>query len=384
MWYVVWLSILILSSSAADNCTETWFHLSDDGQCVCGSTLFNAIICNNATRQVLLQKKYCLTSDGLGSNISVVGKCLLSTGYHPARGITGPHGAYQIVLPNRSAQDEKTCNYLNREGRLCSQCKPNHTLSAYSYELDCHKCKWSTWSSVLLYIGFAYVPLTFFLVVVMVFKISITSPAMNIPILCGQFLSSPLVIGAFLGNTRGSIMYKFIQFAATLYGIWNLDFFRALVPPVCLPLDTLQVISLDYVIAVYPLLLLICFHSLVTARDKGVRLVVCIWKPFLWCTRQVRHRRKLQRTIKDALVTFLLLSYMKLLNTSFSLLASTPLHNENGWLGSFLIVNARIEVMSHQHKPYAIFACCIILLLVFIPTILQLLYPMLWFQTLLN
>ena len=78
-------------------------------------------------------------------------------------------------------------------------------------------------------------------------------------------------------------------------------------------------------------------------------------------------------------------SQIKLLNTSFSLLVSTSIHDEHGnWLGSFLIIDARIRVMSYQHRPYYILAISIILVLVLLPTLLQLLYPMLWFQRLLN
>ena len=36
------------------------------------------------------------------------------------------------------------------------------------------------------------------------------------------------------------------QLFATVYGIWNMDFFRTLIPPICLPLTTIQVIALDY------------------------------------------------------------------------------------------------------------------------------------------
>ena len=81
-----------------------------------------------------------------------------------------------------------------------------------------------------------------------------------------------------------------MKFIATVYGIWNLDFFRAVVPPICLPLSTVQVIALDYLVAVYPLLLLVCIFGLVTAHDRGLRPLVTLCRPFVWCTS--RQRRK--------------------------------------------------------------------------------------------
>ena len=144
-------------------------------------------------------------------------------------------------------------------------------------------------------------------------------------------------------------------------------------------MTTLQIIALDYLVAVYPLFLLICFYILVTAYDKGFRPLILLCRPFRSFTKQLRRKWYIKITIKDAFITFLLLSYIKLLNTSFRLLSSTVIHDEYGRrLGSFLIVDARIKVMSPQHLPYAILTISTLLLLIVMPTLLQLLYPMLW------
>ena len=122
-----------------------------------------------------------------------------------------------------------------------------------------------------------------------------------------------------------------------------------------------------------------------TAYDKGFRPLVLLCRPFRSCTKQLRGKWYIKRTIKDAFITFLLLSYIKLINTSFLLLISTVIHDEYGTrLGRFLFVDARIKVMSTQHLPYAILAISTLLLLIVMPTLLQLLYPMLWFQRFLN
>ena len=135
--------------------------------------------------------------------------------------------------------------------------------------------------------------------------------------------------------------------------------------------------------AVYPLLLLIWFYCLVTAYEKGQ--LSCLCKPFLSHTKTLRRKWYIKRTIKDAFITFLLLSYIKLLNTSLQILDSTVIYDEYGRrLGRFLIVYARVKLMGPEHLPFTIVAISTLLLLIFMPTILQLLYPMMWFQTLLN
>ena len=118
MWCLLWLCILIPAlSSTEQNCSQSWLHLSDDGYCMCGPDVYNAVLCNNETRQVRLQLQYCMTSDGEGSNISVIGNCMPSL-VHRYGKITGPDGYYYKILQNRFAQQEKTCSYTNRQGRL--------------------------------------------------------------------------------------------------------------------------------------------------------------------------------------------------------------------------------------------------------------------------
>ena len=103
-----------------------------------------------------------------------------------------------------------------------------------------------------------------------------------------------------------------------------------LIPPICLPLTAMQVIALDYLVAAYPLLLLVCFYVLVTAHDRGCRLVVRLWRPFLWCSARMRQQWNIRHSIIDAFATFVLLSYIKFVSVSGELLLSTPVFNIHG------------------------------------------------------
>lgn len=381
----VFISLLLIAIVCAqDNCSQTWFHLSDNGQCICGANVQNIIICDNETRQVRLQQVYCITSSGDGSNINVVGRCLPVV--FIKQKIIGPEGNYYRILPNRAAQDNRTCSHVNHQGRMCSECKPNHTQSAYSYSFRCYHCTSGMWSNIAKYVTFAFFPLTLFLIVVVVFKIDILTPAMNVPILYCQLISSPFIITNFLSVTRNTGYYKFLQFIATVYGIWNLDFFRSVVPPICLPLEQVQLVALDYLVAVYPLLLLVCFYFIATAYDRGCQPLLRLSRIFLWCPKRLRRSKWYnKRTIKDAFISFLFLSYIKLLNTSFRMFESAEIHNEYGTrLGRYLVLDSGVKFMSGQHLPYAIIASTTLLLLIITPTLLQLFYPMLWFQRLLN
>ena len=70
------------------------------------------------------------------------------------------------------------------------------------------------------------------------------------------------------------------RIALSLYGIWNLDFFRPFYNNICLGIGILPTLALDYVIAVYPLVLIVITHYLIVLYDKQYRIVVLIWCPF--------------------------------------------------------------------------------------------------------
>ena len=179
--------------------------------------------------------------------------------------------------------------------------------------------------------------------------------------------------------------YMYVKFLATVYGIWSLDFFRIVIPPICLPLNTMHTIALDYLVAVYPLFLLVCVYVLLTAHDRGCRLVVWLWRPFLWCTTRLRQSWNIRHSIIDTFATFLLLSYIKLLDTSCNLLLYTNVRNDCGsWIGHFLYYDTTIKFFSLQHMPFAILAILVLLVGILFPLLLLLLYPMQWFQKCLN
>ena len=382
MHSVVVFSLLLISVACGDNCT-TWLHPSGDGQCSCGPSLGTVVVCNNETREVGVQRSFCLTSSGDENNTSVVGRCLVVL--HHGERLLSPVGLYNKVWPNITDQDQQTCGYLNRQGQLCGKCEHNHFVSAYSYDIKCHNCTSTLWSGVVKYLCIAYLPLTVFLCVVIVFRISVTSPAMNAPVLLCQFFTIPSLLQV-MSQYNGKIVYMYyVKFLATVYGIWNLDFFRIVIPPICLPLNTMHIIALDYLVAVYPLFLLVCVYVLLTAHDRRCRLVVWLWRPFLWCTTRLRQSWNIRHSIIDAFATFLLLSYMTLLNTSFNLLIYTSIHNDFGsFVGHFLFYDTTIEFMGPQHMPFAVLAILVLLVGVLFPLLLLLLYPMQWFQKCLN
>ena len=378
---VALLAVVCLGHGASNDTCPTWLYRTGETGCACGSTLGIMILCSNETQEVKVIKGFCLTSFDQDdrSSKAVFGRCLYA---QASRSDSG--ALYQSVSPNISEQDEQLCSYLNCQGRLCGTCKPSHSVSAYSYDLKCYQCHRGLLSNILMYLAVAYIPLTLFLILVMAFHISVTSPYFSAAILICQILALPGNVRYMVQVMRGQPILIPAKFIATLYGIWNLDFFRTVLPPICLPLNSVQMITLDYLVAIYPLFLLVCFYVLVTAHDSGYRPIVRVWRPFLRCAIKLRRQWNSTHSIIDAFATFLLLSYMKFINTSVDLLIYTKLFDERGSrVGYFFYYNATVEFMGTGHLPYAILALVVLFLGALFPVLL-IVYPMKWFQRILN
>ncbi len=74
-----------------------------------------------------------------------------------------------------------------------------------------------------------------------------------------------LALGAFPNYSRMS------RIVLAIYGIWNLDFFRTFMPPICLNISTLQVHAFDYAIAVC------CVPTGFGGSDVHVDTATCTW-----------------------------------------------------------------------------------------------------------
>ena len=144
-----------ISVSDSATCIGPWFTAMTNGTCHCGAAVNGAVMCNKETQQVEVVNCYCLTPDSV-NNKMVVGTCF-----------------YTCDNASPYAQAPTKCSDLNRKGTLCGNCdKENHAFPrAYSYDMDCMKCPHP--DSWWLYVAEAFIPLTAFVVIVIVCRVSV-------------------------------------------------------------------------------------------------------------------------------------------------------------------------------------------------------------------
>ncbi len=370
------------SDLGPDICPPWFIYNETTSKCQCGNDLGGIVKCNDkeGAQENAIMDCYCMTHDEkLGT---VVGSCEYNCDYHKDKNAKYNRDVLYRPLPlNTSLLNEEMCG-LNREGVLCGRCKKDLQLSAYSFRIMCHNCSTSSLKNWIVYLCVAYIPLTVFFVIVLAFRISATSPKLTTFVVFAQIMSFQahvrmiiLALGAF---SNFSWISKIVL---TIYGIWNLDFFRVFIPPTCLNISTLQIHALDYAIAVYPLGLVVLTYMLIQLHARGCMPLVVLWLPFRKCYTLLQRKVDARTTVIDVFATFLVLSYVKLLNASIDLLVPTHLYNVRGESkGLYLFFDMNIKYFGREHLPYGILALFISFFFLLLPVLHLLLYPLRIFQ----
>ena len=352
----------------------TWFFpdSSLNNTCQCGNDIGGAVKCDNSTKEVSILPCYCMTN--AESTGPVVGTCF----YNCVRRKQFDYmGVLYHPLPSQITELDM-CGYFNRAGQLCGKCKKNYTIPIYSYDFNCVQCSASDfgWAK---YILTAFLPLTVFFVFAVSCRLRATSPKFSAFVFVSQTVALGANVRVLLGQSElYPTAQKLTRVILSLYGIWNLDFFRTLIPHICVDIDTLEALALDYALAFYPLILLVMTYAFIEVHACNFKALQFMSSQFNRCA---RFQWNVRTSIVESFATFLLLSYIKFLSVSFDLLVPTRVYNVNGSLvGMYLYYDATIEYFGDKHLPYAVLALFVMLVFIFFPLLLLLLYPMRFFQ----
>ena len=179
-----------------------------------------------------------------------------------------------------------------------------------------------------------------------------------------------------------------LKVTTSIFCVVNLDLFRLVYPPFCLhpKANIFQILSLDYLVALYPFLLIFMSYVLVTAYDKRYRLVVWMWRPVQRCVHCHRNTLNIRTSLIEIFATFILFSSVKILGVSVQILASTGTHDVAGnrLQQYFTYYDGTMEYFGSAHLPYALLAIAISYIFVALPFLLLVIYPCRCFHKCLN
>ena len=378
--FALWCSMSVKSELPP---CPTWMYRrnAQDNECICGDEVQGAIKCLPRKYSVTITEYFCIIlSEDL--NTTLIGTC--------------PYGTGGLLPENKSElgdSDGGKCNYYHRRGQLCGACDENYTIPVYSYYLGCVKCEDYKYGW-LKFITVAFLPLTVFYILVIIFQISVTLSSLNGFVLVSQIIATPSVIHNLYSRNQMNPYYHVstfsqlcIEFGIAIYAIWNLDFFRSFYKPICLypDLKYQHVLLFDYAVAVYPLLLIFITFICVKLHDNFA-IVVWVWRPFHKCLVRFRKQWNIRSYLANALATFIVLSYVKILNVSFQFLTSSSVYNMESRLISkgYWYYDGRVGMTSGEYLPYLVLALFMLLIFNVFPLVLLILYPFKCLQNLLN
>ena len=364
-------------------CPPGFVYNKTEKKCKCGGGFQGIVHCKSEEFRSYLMIGGCITLDKSHS-YSIATYCPFTAGYQVSmKYIKLPKSIYEL--------NNSLCGKMSRKGRLCSKCIEGYGVAVYSPSFKCVKCE-ESYTNWLRYFAMELVPLTIFFLIVFTFHISITSAATNAFIFFSQVISLPFAV--LLITTSWNLWLKGSQLAKVLsttvvfpYSIWSLDFSSVSGPNFCLSpsISVAHVLALQYISALYPLVLSMVAFIIIELHARNFRPVVCLWRPL--CLLFVRFRRTWQpkTSTMDAFAAFILLSYTKFVQVSLSLLTPSQVFNDSGKVvDTVLRYDPSIHYFGRPHLPYAILAIFVLLTFGAIPPILLLLYPFRRFQRCLN
>ena len=367
-------------------CPPWFFYNATTKTCECYSSPSTNKIIKCTKKEALLKLGYCMTYEeedgfyvGLCDNVKLKSNSLNTT-----------EDNYIRLPSNVSDLNDYMCGPMNRKGLVCSQCVDGFGLAVFSIGHTCTNCT-GVWYGVPLYLFIEFVPITIFFFIIVIFHINVTSAPMVAFVLYSQIavsaFSNIMVSNKLIFNT--TITYRFLGVLVLFYGIWNLDFFRFIIPPFCVSshLKPVHITFLYFISAFYPLCLIafswICIH--LHSRN---------FKPLVWSWDKLKQNLCKRfnvnwhptNTIINVFATFFLLSYAKLVFSSLRALNYGILLNVNNLsLQQTLHVRSDPSMIyfGEEHLPFAITSVFIFLLAVLPIPLLLALYPIRSVRTLL-
>ena len=367
---------------------QVWSVCDNNGSCSCAPSIYHAVICRDGDNTIKIQNCYCMFYDE-DTNTSLLGTCLMSCYYQET--FHEPTIRFYSIQRNVSSFNEDICSNetawvnQNREGRFCGRCKENYGLAVYSYHYtSCIECTDYGYKNWIKFFAVSLLPLTVFVVMVIVFRVNVPSSRFN-----GLIFTMQCTIFSTLMRISDSFQHSLFGTVKVIYmilGVVNLDFLRDVYPFFCLhpKMNALHVMALEYCVALYPFLLIIVTYFLIKMYDQNYTLVVLAWKPFKWCLKSYSKGTDIGPSLIQAFASLILLSSMKILGLTVDIMAisiaETPSHEKR----LYFYYDANLEYLRGQHLIFAVLTLLLSFFLVILPFLLLVLYPFQYFHHFLN
>lgn len=359
------------------NITDTYLPANATPKCVCDdrSNYNGNVECDQNAVTATILNGFSMSYDTSSERV-IVGAIPFVTQRGPTK------------LPLKVSKLEETlCGELDRTGLLCGHCKPGFSVVMGFNNLDCINCTMGLVQSWVIFCAEQLLPTTLFFLFIILGNINAASAPFNAFIFFSQVMTVPLryrQVSSFTYSVgtptfiNGYIIALNILF--TPYSIWNLDFklLYTFHHNVCFVNgnNILSHLSMEYINAVYPLVLIGVSYILIELHSLNFKPVVLLWKPFRVCFLRFRRTWNPKLSIINAFATFIIVSYVEFITTSVKLLSCVDLYSGDSIVSRGHYFDASIDYFGPRHLPFAALAIIILSTFVLLPPLLMFLYPL--------
>ena len=385
-----WPFYLSYDSSQIGQCSldENLFCCSSSIKCdACDSTCGLSELVQNK-RYVKEKMWQCISYDSSTSK-EVTGRC--------------PYFYYNYTCSSNFDRNNFVKCAAHRTGALCGMCIDNYGIPLNSLYLECVDCLNDEHMGWLKFILLEIVPVTVMVTLILIFNMKISNGSINGYIFYCQvitisipgwyypaWISSHWFGHSSQANLNYEELYK-LSSTTLPFSIWNLNFLTAIpVPPaqfsVTCHANALTAIASWYVVAAYPLVLLLLLYVWSEMYNEGYRCVVFITRPLHQRLARFWRMFDIEPALTDSIAVVYVISFTQFVSTSFKLLHFTTMYQTKGMKHqrTSFYYNGAMEYFGWPHAIPGMFAIIILLTLVLLPTVWLLLYQFQYTQRLIN
>ena len=380
---LICIAVIVAAVSVAASLSCPPGFVPQRNNCVCADWPNEMVKCDEASQQASMKIGYCMTYNNETSEVRA-GRCT-NTFFR-----NDSYESYYPLPTEASDLNDRVCAPTYSRGLLCGECQEGFAVAPL-WNTFCMNCT-GTSNGWIKFLAAQYLPLTVIFLLIVIFAVNVVSGPINSFIFFAQFiaLTTPTYVRTHVLKFStlqyvDSLKRYPLTISVTFYDAWNLDVFpHFYVPPFCLTnhLTRFQGMALEYITAFYPLILIVLLYVGIKLHNWNFRPLVYCWRPFLNCF--LRFRRGVDRStsVIDAFVTFIILSYWKLLVVAWLFLYSQPLYNGQGekFSTSVMVYSTSILFFHKEHIPLAIFSIFVLLTFIAIPPIVLTFYQVSFFQ----
>ena len=283
------------------------------------------------------------------------------------------------------------CSYHSK-GTLCGRCADRYSVAINSLYLSCVNCDGAEiaegWMALM---ALEFFPVTVMVIVIAIVNVNLNQGSLNAFILFCQMsavsfslISSELLIGYYDEYPKQHINYKLLNLFFHPLSIWNSDFINFLGEnylsegyySICISHSTtpLGAIFFWYLIALYPLFLLMVFYVFIVLYEKGYRCVVFFIRPVHRVLARFWRMFKIQPSLTHTVASVYTLCFTMITTVSIRILFPVRHKGKN-----YFFYDGKQKYFEGVHGLACTFAL-IVLLIQIIVTIYLSLYPFQLYQ----